>query len=126
MVDKDSESLSLSTANASCSSPQSATSLSPTTPLPVQTDEENKKIDGNDKESEEMMDEMDDEDEDDILIPNMSMNEDIFMGLQELGSHGGGGGGGFGQSPASGDNFSGSGRANSGSSWGPCNSTASA
>lgn len=136
-IDKD-NSASLGTANVgSCSSPQSATSLSPTTPLTVETDEEaaiitnkinsneeeNKiMIDGNDKESEEMADDdvnNDDDDEDDhdeILIPNMAMTQDIFMGLQELGYSSPGGG--------SGDNFSDDGRANSGSSWPPCGSTA--
>ncbi|KAK7837415.1 probable WRKY transcription factor 27 isoform X1 [Quercus suber] len=114
----------------SCLSPQSASCLSPTTPLTVlQTDEEaanlhnineetDKMIDGNDKESEEMVD---DEEDDDILIPNIAMNEDIFMGLQELG---------YGNSPGggSGDNFSGGstprGGASSGSSWAPCGSAA--
>ena len=77
-------------------------------------------IDGNDKESEEMVDD-DDDDDDDILIPNIAMNEDIFMGLQELG---------YGNSPGggSGDNFSGGstprGGASSGSSWAPCGSAA--
>lgn len=129
-IDKE-NSASLSTANiGSCSSPQSATSLSPTTPLTVQTDEEaiiaNKKsneeenkimIDGNDKESEEMADDYD-EDDDEILIPNMAMTQDIFLGLQELGYSSPGGG--------SGDNFSDGGRANSGSSWPPCGSSAAA
>ena len=114
----------------SCLSPQSTSCLSPTTPLTVlQTDEEaanlhnineetDKMIDGNDKESEEMVD---DDEDDDILIPNIAMNEDIFMGFQELG---------YGNSPGvgSGDNFSGSstprGGASSGSSWAPCGSAA--
>lgn len=131
-IDKDnSASQSTANINGSCSSPQSATSLSPTTPLTVQTDEEaiiaNKNsneeenkimIDGNDKESEEMADDDDDDDEDDdeILIPNMAMSQDIFMGLQELGYSSPGGG--------SGDNFSDGGGANSGSSWPPCCSAA--
>lgn len=94
----------------------------------LQTDEEaanhnineetDKMIDGNDKESEEMVD---DDEDDDILIPNIAMNEDIFMGFQELG---------YGNSPGggSGDNFSGGstlrGGASSGSSWTPCGSSA--
>ncbi|KAE8077774.1 hypothetical protein FH972_016304 [Carpinus fangiana] len=132
-IDKDnSASQSTANINGSCSSPQSATSLSPTTPLTVQTDEEaiiaNKNsneeenkimIDGNEKESEEMADDDDDDedDEDEILIPNMAMSQDIFMGLQELGYSSPGGG--------SGDNFSDGGGANSGSSsWPPCCSAA--
>ncbi|KAF3972618.1 hypothetical protein CMV_003880 [Castanea mollissima] len=81
-------------------------------------EETDKMIDGNDKESEEMVD---DDEDDDILIPNIAMNEDIFMGFQELG---------YGNSPGggSGDNFSSGstprGGASSGSSWAPCGSAA--
>lgn len=77
-------------------------------------------VHGTDKDSEEMadyvVDDNDDDDEDEILIPNMTMSQDIFMGLQELGYSSPGGG--------SGDNFSDGGQANSGSSWAPCDTAA--
>ncbi|GMY07334.1 probable WRKY transcription factor 27 isoform X1 [Fagus crenata] len=113
---------------ASCSSPQSATCLSPTTPLTEAVNDHQQNINEeiNKKESQELMDDNDEveveeeENEDDILIPNIAMNvnDDIFMGLQELGFSPGGGG--------SGDNFSTDNRggANSSSSWPPCSSAA--
>uniref|UniRef100_A0A2N9FDD0 WRKY domain-containing protein n=1 Tax=Fagus sylvatica TaxID=28930 RepID=A0A2N9FDD0_FAGSY len=75
---------------ASCSSPQSATCLSPTTPLTEAVNDHQQNINEeiNKKESEELMDDNDEveveeeENEDDILIPNIAMNvnDDIFMG----------------------------------------------
>ncbi|KAG6715457.1 probable WRKY transcription factor 27 [Carya illinoinensis] len=129
-TDKDNSGSPITANAASCSSPQSTTSLSPTTQITVQTDEEavitNKNsnednkvmVDANNKEREEMADDADDdvddddqENDDQILIPNMAMTEDIFMGLQQLGYSSPGGG--------SGDNFSDGGRTNSGS-WPQC------
>ncbi|KAH7538111.1 hypothetical protein FEM48_Zijuj03G0164500 [Ziziphus jujuba var. spinosa] len=88
--DTDQPSSTMAANNPSCSSPLSGTSLSPPTPLTVQTDEETAKLQAEDKLSKESEEIMDDENEDieiedDILIPNMVMSEDIFLGLQELG-----------------------------------------
>ncbi|KAJ9139828.1 hypothetical protein P3X46_030526 [Hevea brasiliensis] len=92
-----------SAGKAPCSSPLSATSLSPTTPLsaPIEheTANENIKItqaanmDGADLESQAMESDSNGdgdyyEDEDDILIPNRTFNEDMFKDLQELGTVG--------------------------------------
>ncbi|GAV76320.1 WRKY domain-containing protein [Cephalotus follicularis] len=99
--------------NASCSSPLSATSLSPKTPSPAPLEEDS--MNDNDKNFEEMVDE-----DDDLLLPNMVMNEDLLLELQELGNSSSTAGGtaagtsskkgGLRQRPAFGDNFS---------SWGP-------
>ncbi|XP_030533177.1 probable WRKY transcription factor 27 [Rhodamnia argentea] len=89
---------------APCSS--STASLSPTTPLTAPIDEEVAHHCALPMSEDLGMDKEDgareEEDEDDLLIPNVSaMSEEILMGLRELG-----------QSPASGDNFSsGQGRA---------------
>ncbi|PON58217.1 WRKY domain containing protein [Parasponia andersonii] len=81
--------------------PQSATGLSPTTPLTVaQTEEEagakkkqpEEKGRGGEKGSEDILmeDEMDldenedEDDEDDVLISNMGLSDDFFLGLTEL------------------------------------------
>lgn len=63
-----------SDAVASCSSPLSATSLSPTTPLPARTEGENRNG-------------IDETNADDILIPNFGAmtNEYIFQTMEELG-----------------------------------------
>lgn len=94
-------------ANPACSSPPSATSqLSPTTPptsvqandvddtsptttkLVQQEDQNLNLLSGGDEKESEEMEQVgceNEEEDDDILIPNVSMSEDIFMGLQELG-----------------------------------------
>lgn len=70
--------------NATCSSPHSGTSLSPTTPLTVlQTDEEAAKA--VEEEEEEDKGFKANHEDDHVLIPNMALSEDIFLGLQELG-----------------------------------------
>nr|AMO00437.1 WRKY transcription factor 69 [Manihot esculenta] len=107
---------------APCSSPLSATSLSPTTPLSAPMDHETAneninteaaKMDGADLESHGMDSDGEYyEDDDDILIPNMTFNEDLIKDLQELGTVGDGSfgigsnsSGGLGQTPDFGDNF---------------------
>ncbi|KAF2315557.1 hypothetical protein GH714_040065 [Hevea brasiliensis] len=81
-----------------CSSPLSATSVSPTTPLSAPMDHETAnenintdaaKMDGADMEGHRMeSDDEFDEGDDDILIPNMTFNEDLIKDLQELGTVG--------------------------------------
>ncbi|EEF49038.1 hypothetical protein RCOM_1581940 [Ricinus communis] len=86
---------------APCSSPLSVTSFSPTTPLSGSMDHEataaneNNKPEagdvdiGADMEGHRMENDEDDEyDGDDILIPNMTLNEELIKDLQELGSAG--------------------------------------
>ncbi|KDP22210.1 hypothetical protein JCGZ_26041 [Jatropha curcas] len=103
---------------APCSSPLSATSLSPTTPLSVSMEHElaaNENIgtDAGNMDGADLLEghgmesdgdgegdgdgdgdgdgySYDDEDDEDILIPNMMLNEDIIKGLQELGTFGDG------------------------------------
>ncbi|XWS48489.1 hypothetical protein CRYUN_Cryun13aG0081800 [Craigia yunnanensis] len=123
---KDSVPETLPSATASCSSPRCATSLSPTTPLSA-PDEDiaapvyNTGDNVGEEESVDMAVETapdGESDEDDILIPNVHVDEDLFKGLEEL--VGGAGVGsstnsGLGRSPAFGDNFS---------CWGTGNSAA--
>ncbi|XP_022734362.1 probable WRKY transcription factor 27 [Durio zibethinus] len=119
----------LPSATASCSSPRSATSLSPispTTPLSAPEDTaapvHNMDVNGGEEESVDMTPETardGESDEDNLLIPNVHIDEDLFKGLEEL--VGGAGAGShtsnrLGRSPAFGDNFS---------SWGTDNSAAS-
>lgn len=125
-------------ANPSCSSPLSATSLSPTTSLTVQThdddasttaklqEDQNLLSGGDDKESEEMKMCENEYEDDDILIPNMSMSEDIFLGLQELGcgSPATGAAADDNQSPSS-ENFSDKVPTSLGSHWASSSSAAS-
>ncbi|KAK6250651.1 WRKY domain - like 10 [Theobroma cacao] len=114
--------------SASCSSPRSATSLSPTTPLSAPEDaaapqHNTDDINGGEEESVDMtletaLDGESDED-DDPLIPNDHVDEDLFKGLEELvgGADAGSTSSGLGTSPAFGDDFP---------SWGSGNSTAAA
>ncbi|XWS37891.1 hypothetical protein CRYUN_Cryun19dG0084300 [Craigia yunnanensis] len=125
---KDSAPKTLPSTTASCSSPRSATSLSPISPTtslsapenapaPVHNTSDN----GVEEESVDMTLETapdGESDEDDLLMPNMHVDEDLFKGLEEL--VGGTAGAdstnsGLGRSPAFGDNFS---------SWGTGNSAA--
>ncbi|KAK6925885.1 WRKY domain [Dillenia turbinata] len=88
------ETTTATTSNALCASSSSPTSLSPTTPLTAATEEEIAKQ--NRVEDDEMVEEENDvddndndgegdgDDDDDILIPNMVLNEDLFMGFEEL------------------------------------------
>ncbi|KAF3432922.1 hypothetical protein FNV43_RR24024 [Rhamnella rubrinervis] len=124
-------------ANPSCSSPLSSTSLSPTTPLTVQTqdddasttaklqEDQNLLSGGDDKESEEMEMYGNEHEDDDILIPNMSMSEDIFLGLQELGCGSPATGAAVDhQSPSSSDNLSDKVPTSLGSYWASSSSAA--
>ncbi|KAK6936771.1 WRKY domain [Dillenia turbinata] len=84
--------------NILCASSSSPTSLSPTTPLTAAMEEEiaqRKRVeddemvedenDVDDDENDGDGDGVDGDDDDDILIPNMVLNEDLFMGFEELG-----------------------------------------
>ncbi|XP_022737542.1 probable WRKY transcription factor 27 [Durio zibethinus] len=121
---KDSAPETLPSTTVSCSSPRSATSLSPTTPLSAPEDAaadvHSRGDNGGEEESVDMTLETapdGESDEDDLLIPNVHVDEDLFKGLEELvGSDGTGStSSGLGRpSPAFGDSFS---------SWGTGNST---
>ncbi|KAL3596683.1 hypothetical protein D5086_008320 [Populus alba] len=108
----------------SCSSPLSATSLSPRTTLSapiynieaVGNEQESIKthnlegghgLMGSDDHEDDVDDcdnDINDDYDDDLLIPNMALNEDLIKGFQELVS--GNEGGGLSNSPAFGDDFS--------------------
>ena len=126
---KDSAPETLPSTTASCSSPRSATSLSPISPTTSLLVPENATAPvhnvgdiGVEEESVDMTLETapdGESDEDDLLIPNVHVDEDLFKGLEEL--VGGTAGAastnsGLGRSPAFGDNLS---------SWGTGNSAAS-
>ncbi|KAJ4951970.1 hypothetical protein NE237_028802 [Protea cynaroides] len=69
----------------SCSSPASTTGLSPTTPLTSTMEDEvlqQSKQENRDEEEEEIVE--DKEEDNDLLIPDMLMEDDFFMGLGEL------------------------------------------
>ncbi|CAK7338723.1 unnamed protein product [Dovyalis caffra] len=120
--EKESELPNISADKALCSSPLSATSLSPRTPLSAPID--HIEAAGNEQEiikTESLEDgvhrlmgsddddcdnDINDDYDDDLLIPNMALNEDFIKGFQELVSGSEGGGGGLSNSPAFGDNFS--------------------
>ncbi|TYI52998.1 hypothetical protein E1A91_D12G288300v1 [Gossypium mustelinum] len=97
------------TSTVSCSSPRSATSLSsisPTTTLSAPEDTAaavHKTGDIGGEEESVYMDVESDEDDDDLLIPNVHVDEDLFKGLEELV---GSGSNGVGIVPTFGDNFS--------------------
>ncbi|KAE8736424.1 hypothetical protein F3Y22_tig00000002pilonHSYRG00231 [Hibiscus syriacus] len=101
---------------ASCSSPQSATSLSPISPTtPLSAPEDATVAVQNAGEDERVgmaLESESDEYDDDLLIPNVHVDEDLFEGLGELV---GSAGSGVGRSLIFGDNFS---------SWSTDNSTA--
>ncbi|KAF8379596.1 hypothetical protein HHK36_029037 [Tetracentron sinense] len=73
------------TSKPSCSSPISTTGFSPTTPLMGSIEDEfvqqSSKQQSREDEEEEMVEE---EEEDELLIPDMVMTDDLFMGLEEL------------------------------------------
>ncbi|XWS61245.1 hypothetical protein CRYUN_Cryun07bG0109200 [Craigia yunnanensis] len=121
---KDSVPETLPSATASCSSPRSATSLSPTTQLSVPEDTAAPVHNTGDNRGEEESVDMTIEtapdgesDQDYLLVPNVHVDEDLFKGLEELvsGAAAGSSTSGLGRSPAFGDNFS---------SWGTGNSAA--
>ncbi|XVE64296.1 hypothetical protein DITRI_Ditri07aG0089600 [Diplodiscus trichospermus] len=116
---KDSAPETLPGTSASCSSPRSATSLSPispTTPLSAPEDTtapvHNTGDNGGEEESVDMTPKTatdGESDEDDLLIPNVHVDEDLFKGLEELVSATAGAAStssGSGRSPALGDKFS--------------------
>ncbi|MBA0819415.1 hypothetical protein Gohar_028463, partial [Gossypium harknessii] len=97
------------TSTVSCSSPRSATSLSPISPTTTLSAPEDtaaavhKTGDNGGEEESVYMDVESDEDDDDLLIPNVHVDEDLFKGLEELV---GSGSNGVGIGPTFGDNFS--------------------
>lgn len=105
--EKESEQPNISADKGLCSSPLSATSLSPRTPLSAPID--HAETAGNDQETkienlegghglmgsdDDCDNDINDDCDDDLLIPNMALNEDFIKGFQELvgASEGGGGG----------------------------------
>ncbi|XP_022774068.1 probable WRKY transcription factor 27 [Durio zibethinus] len=109
----------LPSTTASCSTPRSTTSLSPISPTTTLSAPEdftaplhNAGDNGGEEESVEMTPEVapdGESDEDDVLIPNVHVDEDLFKGLEELvgGSAGAAStSSGLGRSPAFSNNFS--------------------
>ncbi|KAF9664234.1 hypothetical protein SADUNF_Sadunf17G0134900 [Salix dunnii] len=108
--EKEPEQPSISADKGLCSSPLSATSLSPRTPLSAPIDHaetavndqgikiENLKgghgLMGSDDDDDDCNNDINDDYDDDLLIPNMALNEDFIKGFQELVSASEGGGGG--------------------------------
>ncbi|KAG5227454.1 hypothetical protein OIU76_027778 [Salix suchowensis] len=107
--ENESEQPSISADKGLCSSPLSATSLSPRTPLSAPIDRVETAVNDQEMKIENLkgghglMGSDDDDDcnndinddyDDDLLIPNMALNEDFIKGFQELVSASEGGGGG--------------------------------